>query len=103
MEGGQEGGGQGDGEGETGMGRREGGQRGVGGGGVEELARARSREGEVGRVDKKEWGGRGETGRGAMGRGRWRLYNEGGDGRGRRRGKRRGHFTDGYDGMSGWI
>ena len=38
-----------------------------------------------------EWGGRGREGRlgGAKGR--------------RRRGKRRGDFTDGCDGMPGWI
>ena len=75
-------------------------------------------EGEAGRVDKKEWGGEGETGggqwgedweggmeggnlkgemgRGATGRGR---REEGGKGRGRRRGKGRGHFTDGYEHM----
>ena len=76
-------------------------------------------EGEAGRVDRKEGAGRGdgngkrEIWREVMGRGRF----EGGDeegatgrgrrgwdkGRGRRRGKRRGDFTDGYDGMPGWI
>ena len=45
----------------------------------------------------------------AVGR-RWEGCNgEGGSGKevetgmGRRRGKRRGHFTDGYDGMPGWT
>ena len=75
-------------------------------------------EGEAGRVDKKEWGGeggngeetgrggwrggnlKGEMGRGATGRGRWEW---GAKMIGRRRGKRRGHFTDGYDGMPGWT
>ena len=74
-------------------------------------------EGEAGRVDKKEWGREGETGggqwgeewedgwrggnlkgemgRGATGRDGWGWAK----GRGRKRGKRRGDFTDGYDGM----
>ena len=72
------------------------------------------RKGGGGRLDKKEWGGEGETGlgqwggdwEGAMERERWGGgQREGGDGkvakgRGRRRGKRRIHFTDGYDLMS---
>ena len=72
------------------------------------------RKGGGGRLDKKEWGGEGETGlgqwggdwEGAMERGRWGGgQRERGDGmvakgRGRRRGKRRRHFTDGYDLMS---
>ena len=72
------------------------------------------RKGGGGRLDKKEWGGEGETGlgqwggdwEGAMERERWGGgQREGGDrrvakGRGRRRGKRRMHFTDGYDLMS---
>ena len=43
-----------------------------------------------------------------MGRGRWGGGNRKGEtgkrvkGRGRRRGKRRGDFTDGYDEMPGW-
>ena len=43
-----------------------------------------------------------------MGRGRWVGGNRKGEtgkgskGRGRRRGKRRGDFTDGYDEMPGW-
>ena len=71
------------------------------------------RKGGGGRVDKKEWGREGETGlgqwgargdwEGAMGRGRWRGGNLKQRGRGRRRGKRRRHFTDGYDLMSGWT
>ena len=38
----------------------------------------------------------GEDGKGGKGK-------EVGMGRERRRGKRRGHFTDGYDGMTGWT
>ena len=82
----------GNGEGETGMGKW---------GGIEVLARAGSREGEMGR-DNLE--GKGGNGKGEMGRGQ----QEGGDskwanGRGRRRGKRRGNFTDGYDEMPRWT
>ena len=44
------------------------------------------------------WGGRWEGGNGEGGNGK-----EVGMGRGRRRGKRRGDFTDGYDGMPGWT
>ena len=40
--------------------------------------------------------GKGATGRGGKGK-------EVGMGGGRRRGKRRGDFTDGYDGMPGWT
>ena len=77
-------------EGETGMGKE---------GEVEVLARAGSEEGETGRV--RQGGGIGE-GEGAMGRGRWEGGNrKGTKGRGRRRGKRRGDFTDGYDEMLG--
>ena len=55
-----------------------------------------------GRFGGKQWeegdleGGDGEgaTGRGERGLDKWR---------GRRRGKRRGDFTDGYDGMPGWT
>ena len=88
--------GGGNGEGETWMGKR---------GGAEVLARAGSGEGETGRVRLGEAMGRergamrierwldgkrkGETGKGAKGRGR--------------RGKRRGDFTDGYDEMPGWT
>ena len=98
--------------------------------GNDQNARAGSREGsgEVWRVDMKKGCGEGETGRGTVGKGRlgdgdkvrrrWRGGNgEGGEmgrgqrgggkevgmGRGRRRGKRRGDFTDGYDGMPGWT
>ena len=48
-------------------------------------------------------------GRGAMGRGRWGGSNRKGEtgkgakGVGRRRGKTRGDFTDGYDEMPGWT
>ena len=46
---------------------------------------------------------RGAMGRGAMGKLRWGEGNRTGEkGRGRRRGKRRGDFTDGYDEMPGW-
>ena len=71
---------------------------------VEVLARAGSGEGEKWRVrlrcNGEEEGG---NGKGEMGRGQL----EGGDGEGhkgegRRRGKRRGDFTDGYDEMPGW-
>ena len=47
-------------------------------------------------------------GRGAMGRGRWGGGNRKGEmgkwakGRGRKRGNRRGDFTDGYDEEYGW-
>ena len=70
-------------------------------------------EGEAGRVDKKEWGGEGETGGEQWGgdwEGGWRGGNlkgemgRGATGREDRRGaKGRGHFTDGYDGMPGWT
>ena len=43
-------------------------------------------------------GGRGEGDNGEAGKG-----EEVGMGRGRRRGKRREDFTDGYDGMPGWT
>ena len=43
----------------------------------------------------------------AMGRGRWGEGNKKGEtwskGEQRRRGKRRGDFTDGYDEMPGWT
>ena len=63
------------------------------------------RKGGGGRLDKKEWGGEGETDwdngegdwEGAMERGK---MGRGAKGRGRRRGKRRRHFTDGYYLMS---
>ena len=55
----------------------------------------RGREEEMERGGK--WG-RGEDGKEAMGR---REREIGGMGRERRRGKRRGDFTDGYDGMPG--
>ena len=70
------------------------------------------RKGGGGRVDKKEWGGEGETGLGQWGlwggdweRGQWGGEDgEGATGRGRREGgKRTRHFTDGYDLMSGWT
>ena len=54
-----------------------------------------------------QWrGGQGEEEmeRGAMGKGatgRWERGKRWGMGRGRRRGKRRGDFTDGYDGCLG--
>ena len=103
MEGGQEGGrgwGEGDreggnGEGETGMGKW---------GGVEVLARDGSGEEETG-SDRLGSGNEED----AMGRGRWgggnrkRDMGKGAKGRGRRRGKRRGEFTDGYDEMTGWT
>ena len=47
-------------------------------------------------------------GRGAVGRGRWGVGNRKAEtgkwakGRGRKRGKRRGDFTDGYDEEPGW-
>ena len=43
----------------------------------------------------------GEDGKGATGRGE--RGKEVGRGRGRRRSKRSGDFTDGYDGMPGWT
>ena len=47
---------------------------------------------------------RGAMGKGGkMGRGQRGGGKEVGMGRGRRRGKRRGDFTDGYDGMPGWT
>ena len=70
------------------------------------------------RVDKKEWDGEGETGLGldrrlggSNGEGKMeRGQREGADGRGakgmgRRRGKRRRHFTDGYDSSTwnAWV
>ena len=92
------------------------------------------RKGGGGRLDKKEWGGEGETGLPILsppphptpcpasrlplpGLGQWggnwegQLRGEDGEGgdvrvakgRGRRRGKRRRHFTDGYDLMSSAI
>ena len=83
---------QGDGEGEvenswqgpgvlSGGGGGEGGQEGVGWGGGDR---------------RGQWGGDWE---GATGRGDER----GAKGRGRRRNNRKGHFTDGYDGMPGWT
>ena len=46
------------------------------------------------------WG----NGEGEMERGNLKgEMGRGAKGRGRRRGKRRGHFTDGYNGMLGWI
>ena len=49
-----------------------------------------------------QWGrGGGEDGKGATGRGG--KMKEVGMGRGRRRGKRRGDFTDGFDGMPEWT
>ena len=70
-------------------------------GGIEVLARAGSGEGEMGRGNLE---GKGGNGKGEMGR----EQQEGGDskganGRGRRRGKRRGDFTDGYDKMPRWT
>ena len=62
--------------------------------------------GEMGRV---RLGGSMGRGRGAMGMGRWGGGNRKGEtgkgskGRGRRRGKRRGNFTDGYNEMPGWT
>ena len=77
-------------------------------------------EGETGRGNLEVGNGEGEMGRGAIGTGRgcqwgsWGGRWEGGNGEGgkgkevgmgtgRRRGKRRGDFTDGYDGMPGWT
>ena len=96
----------GNGEGETGRGNLEGGNE----------------EGEMGRGATGtgrgwQWGGgqrEEEMERGAMGKGgRWEGGNgelgkrKDGDGKemgmGRRRGKRRGDFTDGYNGMPGWT
>ena len=61
---------------------------------------------EWGGVDREirrgQWGGGG----GAVERGRWGGGNrkgETGKGVGRRRGKTRGDFTDGYDEMPGWT
>ena len=75
-------------------------------GGVEVLATAGSGEGENGRVrlggcNGEEEGG---NGKGEMGRGQQEGGGEkkGHKGEGRRRGKRRGDFTDGYDEMPGW-
>ena len=94
------------------------------GGWGEGLTRAGSRGGEARRVDRKEvgvegematgggqWGGGdweeqrgGEDGEGAMGRGDGERGNEKAEmRRGRRRSKRRGDFTDGYDGMPMWT
>ena len=108
------------GRGRRGWGDRE---RGNGEGEVEEWGE----EGKVGKVHKKEWGGVGETGGGAVGRRlgwdrgegemeRGNLKGEmerratrrgrregGAKGRGRRTCKRRGHFTDGCNGIPGWI
>ena len=113
---GQWGGGDWDGE----MGETEMGRWGGGGEGGEELARARSgkesarqeggQEGvgwgggdRIGTIGRRLGGGNGE---GKMERGQ----REGGDGRGakgmgRRRGKRRRHFTDGYDSSTwnAWV
>ena len=99
--------------------RKEGGWEGMDGNGEGETGRLNleggNGEGEmwrgaIGMGREWQWGGgqreeemergavgkRGEDGKGATGRGeRW--------GRGRRRGKRRGDFTDGYDGMPGWT
>ena len=66
-----------------------------------------------GRVDRKEGGGRGSTAGGQEGGGgeeqreggRW-GWGEGGKGEGengKEKGKMRGDFTDGYDGMPGWT
>ena len=52
-------------------------------------------------MERGAMGKGGEDGKGAMGRGG--KGKEMGRGRGRRRGKRRGDFTDGYDGMPGWT
>ena len=92
-------GGGGDREGESGRGQR-------GGGDVEGSNRDGKRVGNgEGDNVRRRWRG-GQWGRG----GRWEGGNgEGGKmkevgmGRGRRRGKRRGDFTDGYDGMPGWT
>ena len=48
---------------------------------------------------------KGVNGEGKMGRGIWEggKGERGGVGKRRRRGKRRGDFTDGYDGMPGWT
>ena len=86
--------------------------------GINELAKARIREGR-GRTGRRGWGvgrrdgnGEGETwrkewgqgdGEGAMVRGETgKGGGEGATGRGRR-GKKREDFTDGYDGMPGWT
>ena len=113
-------------EGETRMGRRErlrwgdgeGGNGGEEGEGGEEMARARSGKQRGRREGGQEgvgWGGGdriGTMGR-RLGGGQWggedgegNLKGEMGreaTGRGRRIGKRRRHFTDGYDLMSGWT
>ena len=82
--------------GDTEMGRR-------GGGGGEELARAKSGEGKGRQVGgNEEETGRGQWG-GGDGEGATLRGASGTTGRGRRRGKRRRHFPDGYDGMSGWT
>ena len=56
-----------------------------------------------GQGEKMERGAMGKGGK--MGRGQWGggKGKEVGMGRGRRRGKRRGDFTDGYDGMPVWT
>ena len=49
-------------------------------------------------MEREAMGKEGKMGRGQQGGGK-----EVGMGRGRKRGKRRGDFTDGYDGMPGWT
>ena len=88
--------------------------RGRQGGGIWKGATGRGRWGAIGTGRGWQWGGgqhEEEMERGAMGKGgRWEGSNgEGGKGkevgmgRGKERGKRRGDFTDRYDGMSGWT
>ena len=91
-------------EGETGRGTRAGkGQEwggehgGVGGEGETKTVRlgVRNGEGEMGKGAMGRGDGEGLKGRGRWERGQIKV-------RGRRRGKRRGDFTDGYDEMSWW-
>ena len=93
-EGGQEGGGWGGGdrEGESGRGQRRGGD----GEGI-------NRDGKRVAMGRGTLGGDGERGNGEGGNGEGGKGKEVGMGRRRRRGKRRGDFTDGYDGMPGWT
>ena len=60
---------------------------------------------EGGEMGRGGCNGEGETGRGNLegGNGEGGKMKQVGIWRGRRRGKRRGDFTDGYDGMPGWT
>ena len=86
----------GNGEGETRMGKW---------GGIEVLARAGSGEGEMGRGNLEGKGGQweGRDGEGGQQEGLEGGDSKGANGRGRRRGKKRGDFIDGYDEMPRWT